>query len=44
MSPLNLYLATMKRNFYIRLICFIIAIISVRIGTDGLVQILRINK
>lgn len=29
MSPLNLYLATMKRNFYIRLICFIIAIISV---------------
>ena len=29
MSPLNLYLAIMKRNFYIRLICFIIAIISV---------------
>lgn len=29
MSPLNLYLATMKRNFYIRLICFIIATISV---------------
>lgn len=29
MSPLNLYLATMKRNFYIKLICFIIAIISV---------------
>ena len=29
MSLLNLCLAIMKRNFYIRLICFIIAIISV---------------